>query len=103
MACPAAGKPLGHARAIGQIHIEVEEEEALAFPVPLEIKLRQPVILGINLRQHILRQGIRRILQHHRLHGKDVKAGICHSLHILGKIKVAGRIGATHVIIIIIP
>ena len=59
MACTAAGKPLGHARAIGQIHVEVEEEEPLAFPVPLEIKLRQPVILGINLRQHFLCQSIR--------------------------------------------
>ena len=96
----AALDALFDARPAVQIDHEVEEVHPRAVLAPLEVDFGKAVVLGEDLRQHLLGQregGI--FLQHHRLDGELLKALVSQRQHVVAKVEVAGGVGAAHVVL----
>ena len=89
MAGAAAAQTLRQARALPQIHIEMEEEERTTFLFSLDEKVRQAVIFRFHRRQVFLFDGvIGTVFAHHRFHGNRGEALVDHVFYVGGEVHV---------------
>ena len=96
----ASRQSFRHAGTMVEIHVEVEEEEALPRVHAIEISLCQMIVLGEDARQILLGKTKRAVLQHNRLHRQNIKPRLVHREHILREIEVFVRVCPAQIVVI---
>ena len=97
MAGTTARQALGDARAVREVHVEVEEPEAPALAVALHVGLGQAVVLLADARQVFLREAERAVLHDDRLDREDVEALVDHREDVLREVHIIVGVGAAQV------
>lgn len=102
VACATAHKAFGNARAVVEVEIEMEEREAVACELFVEVDFGKFFVFFEQLRQVLFFELVRCIFGNDRFYGELIKAFFEHREHVGAEVEVVARECTAEVVVVVI-